>query len=215
MIKKTVANAHEAAYEVEKGFYASHCEVEKQFAHAINSIHTIQHALSTDPTTGSTLSPQMLSELAYHIRSAINSLRHMRHFFPPDLFFPVLRPYLKCGDIGTNGVIFACNDTDPTSSRCQESFSIVLPSGKRRDVKFNELIYGFRGPTGAMTFSLSAIDAALQIKTSIAADSNLLQTMNEFREYQPVEHVQFIDGLVAMKLRDQVKLETRKVVMVH
>lgn len=190
-IQRTVTSfTEDIAHRAEKGFYASHCAVEYAFGKAIEKILKLESSV-LDPNTLT----NTLRELAYNVRKAIPVLKQMRHFFNSEHFFKYLRPYIKCGNIGDNGIIFEGDDT------CS---SVLLPNGTTRNIPFGVPIYGFRGPTGAQTSSLSAIDSALQITTSISTDPNLELTMKEFRQYHPTEHYVLNDMLGKIKLRDRV-----------
>lgn len=204
IIKHTVTQPSEEAHEVEKGFYASHCAVEREFSNSVININQLKNMFLNNDK----IDPSVLTNLAYNVRKATSVLKHMRHFFEPDLFFTKLRPYLKCGNIGDNGVIFEMYQRDNICTK--QNATIILPSKRIRFIEFNKPIYGFRGPTVAMTSSLSAIDSVLQITTSISADKDLESTMNDFKEYQPIAHVQYINEISNMKLRDFVELSGNK-----
>lgn len=128
-----------------------------------------------------------LQEVAFHLRNVIPVLKAMRTFIDPGHFLPSLRRFLKCGLGYENGMIFEGNGT----------FEIPVPRGKRAiDLgKVHKLETGLRGPTGAMTSTMSFVDAALGIRSSIDADISLKETMEDFRQFQPRSHVQEIDKL--------------------
>lgn len=190
-IQRTVTSfTEDIAHRAEKGFYASHCAVEYAFGQAIENLLKIGNI-----NDNSNKLTNHLRQLAYNIRKAIPVLKQMRHFFNSEHFFKYLRPYIKCGNIGDNGIVFEGDNT------CA---NILLPNGTTRNIPFGTPIYGFRGPTGAQTSSLSAIDSALQITTSISTDPNLELTMKEFRQYHPIEHYKLNDMLGNIKLRERV-----------
>lgn len=58
---------------------------------------------------------------------------------------------------------------------------------KNITVTRNEPI-SLRGPTGAMTTTMAFVDAALGISGSMDSDPQLRATMEDFRQYHPVEH---------------------------
>ncbi len=202
------------AHRAEKGFYASHCSVEHTFAHSILALQQLQSLLTTTTEIDSDISITMssivkrkLRLIAYNVRNAATSLRQMRHFYDASHFYHILRPYLKCGNIAENGVIFELDD-DVNDER-ESHYTIALNNGTRRSIGRNQVIYGLRGPSGAGTTSLSSIDAGLQITTSIQANPSLEITMNEFRQFHPNEHYQFNDVLrSSLQLRDKILLST-------
>ena len=201
-IQRTVTSAtdpaEEFAHRAEKGFYASHCAVEHAFGPAVENLHELRSVTNANDADTQMLT-RVLRNLAYNTRQTIPVLKHMRHFFNSEHFFRYLRPFIKCGNIGDNGVIF-----EGISGVSGISFDLTLPNGTIRNIPFDETIYGFRGPTGAQTSSLSAIDAGLQIMTSISADPNLEITMKEFRQYHPTAHCEFNDEITKLNLRDHI-----------
>jgi hypothetical protein len=228
-IQRTVTMENEElAHRTEKGFYAAHCSVEYTFGNAISNIMEIYKLAELEDFINfngeynkmnlyeineiiivSNIT-EKLRELAYNVRKTINSLKQMRHYFNSENFFSKLRPYLKCGNIGENGIIFESDDIS------EEKINIKLPNGTKRTIKFNEPIFGFRGPTGAQTPSLIAIDAGLQIITSINSDKNLKITMEEFAQYQPIEHYYTINLLKQMKLRDFIiKISNKNIIEIN
>lgn len=195
-VQRTVTSSNEEiAHRAEKGFYAAHCAVERAFAPALTIASQLQ---SSSILEDKNILKSRFRELAYHIRSVIPVIRQMRHFFNAEHFFFDLRPFLKCGNIMENGIIYESNSGEMTE------FTITLPSGSERHVRLDVPVEGIRGPTGAMTSALSALDAVLQIESSIKSDSSLETTMNEFREFQPKSHVDYITELPNIKLRDVV-----------
>ncbi len=208
--------SEQIAHRAEKGFYASHCAVEKAFGESILVLQSlidedkaaIQARMNaTDDASMKKIEPdadaykRKLRRIAYNVRIAATSLHHMRHFYDSSHFFHYLRPYLKCGNIAENGIIFDLgNDVDGKP----KSYDIRLNNGTIRHVVSGEVIYGIRGPSGAGTTSLSSIDAGLQITTSIQANPDLELTMNEFRQFHPKEHYQFNDALRELHLREKI-----------
>jgi hypothetical protein len=108
----------------------------------------------------------------------------MRHFYDASHFFSQLRPFLKCGNIAENGIVFELPNE-------LNEYSIRLNNGSTRLIRSHEVIFGIRGPSGAGTTSLSSIDAGLQITTSIHSNPHLEITMKEFRQFHPALHYQF------------------------
>lgn len=201
-IQRTVTiPSEELAHRAEKGFYASHCSVELSFADAIKSLKKMEEILKmdiggVDHDTKVNELTMNLRGMAYNVRKAIPVLKQMRHYFNSEHFFAHLRPFLKCGNIGENGIVFEGEE--------HLTANIHLPNNTMREIEFNKVLFGFRGPTGAQTTSLSTIDAGLQIMTSISADKNLEMTMKEFRQYHPMAHYTFNDKLSQMSVRDYI-----------
>ena len=215
-IQRTVTvPSEEIAHRTEKGFYASHCSVELSFADAITSLKKIEKLLNKgngedngdngdnednqDQFSEQTINKvtRELRGMAYNVRKAIPVLKQMRHYFNSEHFFTYLRPFVKCGNIGENGIVF----------EGEEEFDIVgmlLPNNTQRVIEFNKVTFGFRGPTGAQTTSLSTIDAGLQIVTSISSDRDLETTMKEFRQYHPKTHYEFNERVSRMMIRDYI-----------
>ena len=201
-IQRTVTiPSEELAHRAEKGFYASHCSVELSFADAIKSLKKMEEILKmdiggVDHNTKINELTMNLREMAYNVRKAIPVLKQMRHYFNSEHFFTYLRPFLKCGNIGENGIVFEGEENLMAN--------IHLPNNTMREIEFNKVLFGFRGPTGAQTTSLSTIDAGLQITTSISADKNLETTMKEFRQYHPMAHYVFNNRVSKMSIRDYI-----------
>lgn len=225
LIQRTVTTTDDdLAHRAEKGFYAAHCSVEYMLGNSITNLMAIAFIINFDEIiknitednshtygflfNGDAYSNHIimdkLREFSSNTRKAIGSLKQMRHYFNPEHFFGNLRPYLKCGNIGENDIIFEGNE-DSFDEYNPLKFQINLPNRTIREIELNKVINGFRGPTGAQTSSLLAIDAALQITTSINSDENLKTTMQEFSQYQPVEHYELIEKFSTVNLRDYVK----------
>jgi hypothetical protein len=204
-IQRTITSPQETLpHRAEKGFYSAHCAVEKAFVPSL-TIAAKLHSLSALPLDLSSLKED-LREMAYGVRSTIPVIRHMRHFFIAEHFFFDLRPFLKCGNTMDNGMIFETppNENSSADSEPPQEFTIHLPSGSTRTIRLGEIVEGIRGPTGAMTSALSALDALLQIDSSIKSDPSLEATMNDFREFQPKPHVEYLKQLPSFQLRTKI-----------
>jgi len=192
IIQRTVTSeSEEFAHRTEKGFYASHCAVEYSLGSAIKNLLELSDIENHNDDN----IVKTLRKISYNIRKAIPVLKHMRHFFNSEHFFRYLRSFVKCGNIGDNGIVFEGPD---------ECINIILPNGTTREIQYGKTIYGFRGPTGAQTSSLPSIDSALQITTSISSDPNLELTMKEFRQYHPLQHYELNNMLEKLHLRDTI-----------
>jgi hypothetical protein len=163
------------ANRAERGFYASHRAVEKAFGDSILTLRQLQERMNQSEEANCTgvedssnanyvcsfsanekdneeFLKQRFRTLAFNIRTAGNYLRHMRHFYDASHFFSQLRPFLKCGNIAENGIVFEL----PNEFK---EYSIRLNKGSTRLIRSHEVIFGIRGPSGAGTTSLSSIDA--------------------------------------------------------
>jgi len=130
----------------------------------------------------------LLRRSTFALRSVLPVLKQMRAFIHPDLFFPTLRNFLKCGNTAEIGIIF---EGPPE----EKPILIQLADGGEREVAFNTPLMGLRGPTGAMTSTMAFVDAALGIRTSIDADLSLKETMKDFKRFHPQQHVLEIQSL--------------------
>jgi hypothetical protein len=183
-VQRTVTSESDGiAHKAEKGFYAAHCAVEKAFAPVKTALESaLENARLNRPKE----IKASLESAAFFLRSMIPILKAMRTFIDPGHFLPEVRRFLKCGLAYENGIVFEGHG----------SFKVPLPRGTRL-IDFGTVYKqesGLRGPTGAMTTTLAFVDAALGIKSSLAADASLNQTMEDFRQFRPRSH----DNLIAL-----------------
>eukprot|EP00038_Savillea_parva_P017376 m.20041 g.20041 ORF g.20041 m.20041 type:complete len:565 (+) comp3745_c0_seq1:573-2267(+) len=207
-IQRTVTSAQAddpRAVAGEQGFYAAHCAVEEQFGYAINTILKTVHAAEeakaamhesdADKDVVYTDMAKRFRDVAFELRQVIPQLKNMRNFIHPQEFMKKVRNFLKCGKAFENGIVFEGDgDNDDVSE-----FVIHFPNGGNRTVRTNVAYtgdgHGLRGPTGAMTTTLSFVDNALGIHTSTSTDPALAQTMQEFAHFHPTEHAELIQSL--------------------
>jgi hypothetical protein len=196
----TSKSANEAAaHRAEKGFYATHCAVERNFGETVRNLQRLKdHGPCQNLDTCGELYIDLLRKMAFNIRNGASYLRHMRHFYNPSHFYSELRPFIKCGNVAENGMIFEMDE------ETKSEYDIILNNNTVRKVIAREPVFGIRGPSGAGTTSLPSIDAGLQITTSIQSNHALETAMREFRQFHPHDHYKLNDELREIRLRDTV-----------
>jgi hypothetical protein len=186
-----------AANRAEKGFYATHCAVEKHFGATLLTLQALKnHGPCESMEQCGEMLIKMLRKMAFNIRNAASYLRHMRHFYNPSHFYSELRPFIKCGNVAENGMIFELDG--------HSDYDILLNNGTVRRIVDGQVEYEIRGPSGAGTTSLPSIDAGLQIIAGIKGNPPLERAMSEFRQFHPHDHFVFNDELRTIHFRDNV-----------
>jgi len=199
-VQRTVSTAKDdqtspGVHRAEQGFYAAHCAVEEEFApvkvvlgSVIREAAKVEHDLDEASAGAIRHLQELLEEASFAVRRVLPVLKKMRTFINPSLYL-ILRPMLKCGLGYENGLQF---EGPPGGS-----VNINFPSGQRV-VPYNVVLNGtdgLRGPTGAMTSTMSFVDAALGIRSSIDVDASLQATVRDFVRFQPQAHVSGISAM--------------------
>lgn len=126
----------------------------------------------------------LLSTIEKSIKDAISVLQKMKDNCDPDYFFYHLRPFLS----GWEKV--------KTNSENQSITGVQLEGINTSD---KITTHSYKGPSGAQSSIIPALDAFLGIQHEI---NGMFRTLLEFQEYMPKKHSAFIKLLSKSKISD-------------
>lgn len=174
----------------EAGFIKIHVAIEAAFApalHAVTDASLLADSILKGEKTYTKQNEQKLiaslKEITQSILDARGIIRKMSELCDPEYFYNILRPYMK----GWNTLKTVVNGKEQSGVEFKGILSTDI-------IK----LHSYKGPSGAQSSIVPALDAFFGVKHTI---DGMFMTLHDFQQYMPSQHQAFINNLSGCQLQ--------------